>query len=263
MDIFQTQPVAQISIEQQTEVSEKPNLTVRVRSMRQMNFTEEPQELQYDEVIPDQNRLTVNSIDPNAGIENTYVIDPEYKHSEAQKKNAYLETQQVAQTLQIPEVGHVQVEKPVDDSEVAALVQQQTNNPDERAFIEQTAPEVEAVGSTATAQFNASLPFPTKPTIPNKLVGMILTPSNDLIPGAIVEIKTSDGHVSRAVKSNALGQFFITTPLDNGEYIVDVEKDGYEFSPLTISLKGKVVDPIEVRSAWGLLAARYKSQYHT
>jgi hypothetical protein len=78
---------------------------------------------------------------------------------------------------------------------------------------------------------------------------MILTPRDELIPGAIIEIQTPQGVVSRAVKSNALGQFFITTPLENGEYIVSVEKDGHTFKPMTITLTGKIVEPLEVRSA--------------
>ena len=77
---------------------------------------------------------------------------------------------------------------------------------------------------TEHTHFNANLPFPSKPTLPNKLVGMVLTPDNNLITDAIVEVQTIDGNIVRAVKSNALGQFTITTPLKDGEYIISVEK---------------------------------------
>jgi hypothetical protein len=241
MDIFQTQAVQQVTISQhQPDASEKPNLTVRVRSMRQAQYTTQ-------EVIPDADRISMNSL---GGYDdtNTYIIDSEHKHSMANKKDAYLDTQEVAQSIQIPEIRRVEVQKPMNEEEVASLVQQQTVAVHERAFIEATAPKAESVSTTDAAQFNAALPFPSKPTTPNKLVGMILTPKNELIAGAIVEIKTAAGHVSRAVKSNALGQFFITTPLDSGDYVVSVEKDNFTFRPLTISLTGKIVEPIEIRS---------------
>jgi len=120
---------------------------------------------------------------------------------------------------------------------------------DGRVFIEQkTDPIRQSDVKTEKGQFNATLPFPNKPTEPNKLVGMVLTPENELIPGAIVEIRTKDGKIVRAVKTNALGQFFVTTALKKGDYVVEVEKEGYEFKPFAVQLKNKIIDPLEVRS---------------
>ncbi len=106
----------------------------------------------------------------------------------------------------------------------------------------------EASVATSSVTFNKQLPFPSTPTTPNKLVGMILTPQNELIEGAIIEIQSPDGQVLRAVRSNALGQFYVTTPLTNGSYSLVVEKTARTFEPLSITLKGKIVDPIEIRS---------------
>ncbi len=239
LDIFQTQVVQEFRIEPQLESKEKPNLTVRVRSMRQTTIAEDP-------VL--QERIASNALGGLESLDSTYVIDPEHKHTETNKKDAYLNTNEVAQGLSIPENAPVTVDNRIDVEEVAALVHQQSITPQERAFVEQTGPKSDSFSNSEDAQFNAALPFPSKPTAPNKLVGMILTPKDELIPGAIIEIKTSDGHVLRAVKSNALGQFFITTPLESGSYIVEVEKDPFKFHPLTITLTGKIVEPIEVRS---------------
>lgn len=98
------------------------------------------------------------------------------------------------------------------------------------------------------ASFNAALPFPSRPGQPNKLVGMILTPNNELIPDAIVEIKDEQNRVVRAIKSNALGQFFITTPLRSGAYTIHIEHDRYRFKNQEIKLENKIVEPIEIRS---------------
>lgn len=238
LDIFQTQIVREVTVKQQTETQDKPNLTVRVRSMRQISVSES--------TVPE-DRLALNSLDGSGSIENTYLFEPEKQHSTANKKDSYMQVEQVAQLLQVPEIQPVEVRNSFESS------QEETNphldlNLQERAFLEQVAPQNTTTTNTDAARFNASLPFPSKPTTPNKLVGMVLTPNNELVPGAIIEIKTPQGHVSRAVKSNALGQFFITTPLESGDYIVAVEKDGFTFTPLTITLAGKIIDPIEVRS---------------
>ncbi len=94
--------------------------------------------------------------------------------------------------------------------------------------------------------FNQDLPFPTQPTTPNKIVGMILTKDNDLVPNAIVEIYNQTGMVERAVKTNALGQFFITTPLPNGNYVLQVTHDTLSFEPVNLQLTGQIVPPLEI-----------------
>jgi hypothetical protein len=93
-----------------------------------------------------------------------------------------------------------------------------------------------------------TLPFPNKPTEPNKLVGMVVDANEKPVPAAIVEVLTAEGLSARAVKTNPLGQFFITTPLNNGTYSIIAEKDGLTFSPQQLLLQGHIIDPIEVRS---------------
>jgi hypothetical protein len=96
---------------------------------------------------------------------------------------------------------------------------------------------------------NVELPFPESPTEPNKLVGMAIDQQSTPIIGAIIEIRTREGLPARAVKTNPLGQFFISTPLANGTYTLYAEKEGYQFAPVQITLQGQLVPPIEVRSA--------------
>lgn len=240
MSIFQNQQA--IITEQHEVVAHKPNLTLRVRSIRQI-------QTENGDIIVDPNRPAVNSLDPNAAFYSTSLIEDDTPHFSADKKNTYLNTDQVAQTLQVPENNPVKLEaKKVEAEEIAALTRQQESNTAERAFVANAAQRSEEFVDTAQARFNKALPFPALPTVPNKLVGMVLTQKDELIPGAIVEIKTPEGHVTRAVKTNALGQFFITTPLANGDYVVSVEKESYEFIPLAIKLEGEIVEPIEVRS---------------
>ncbi|PIR58992.1 MAG: hypothetical protein COU69_02530 [Candidatus Pacebacteria bacterium CG10_big_fil_rev_8_21_14_0_10_56_10] len=102
--------------------------------------------------------------------------------------------------------------------------------------------------ATKLAASNQQLPFPDPPDQPNKLVGMVLTHPGELVNNAIVEIKSPQGDTVRAVKTNALGQFFVTTPLPNNIYTIEIEKDDLVFDPLKLTLMGGLVAPLEIRS---------------
>lgn len=93
---------------------------------------------------------------------------------------------------------------------------------------------------------NQDLPFPNKPTQPNKVVGMILSSNDELVSNALVELKTENMQTITAVKSNALGQFQISQELNNGKYFLTVQKTGFQFNPQEITLKGEIVDPIKI-----------------
>ena len=95
---------------------------------------------------------------------------------------------------------------------------------------------------------NDTLPFPKQPDKPNTLVGMVLTPDNKLVDHAVVEIKSNQGQVINALKTNLLGQFTLSTALPNGTYVVSVKKEGFNFPDQTISLSGNLVSPLEIRS---------------
>lgn len=98
------------------------------------------------------------------------------------------------------------------------------------------------------ARFSPTLPFPAPPSQPNTLVGMVLDQEDKLIEGAIIEIRDSQGIPVRALKTNKLGQFRSVTPLDNGQYEIEIEKEGYQFDILKIRLTGAVIEPLEIRT---------------
>jgi hypothetical protein len=102
--------------------------------------------------------------------------------------------------------------------------------------------------ATSATTHRSDLPFPSKPTVPNKVVGMVFTPQGKILPGAIVEIRNMKGEVARAVKTNPLGQFFITTPLESGQYVVVTEKSGYTFTNQQLTLDNSLLDPIQIVS---------------
>ncbi len=98
---------------------------------------------------------------------------------------------------------------------------------------------------------SSALPFPKPPTERNMIVGMTLTGDSPpkILDGAIVEIiRRSDGTPVRALKTNALGQFAIVTRLDDGEYEINVEKEGYNFDKTSLVLNNQVVEPLLIQA---------------
>ena len=198
----------------------KPNLGVRIRKLKKPNLPET--------IIFDQNNL-------------------EAEQQRQAITNKIMAADQVANQIQIPKFQTIEAQVRLSPEEKADLSQIQAKNNSFIAHAEQDAQNI--TQPTQKAIHNIKLPFPSKPKEPNKIVGMVLSPDNKLITSAIVEIKNLQGNIVRAVKTNPLGQFFITTALGDGQYIVDVEKDGLNFKSLHLELVGEIIDPIEIRSS--------------
>jgi len=110
------------------------------------------------------------------------------------------------------------------------------------------APAADNLEPAVAATINRKLPFPTPPTQPNLIVGMVTSPQQDIIVGAIIEIRNRQGAPVRALKTNQLGQFMIATPLENGPYEIETEKEGFTFDIIKLEVKGEIIPPIEIRA---------------
>lgn len=242
LETFKTQPVTTVSTVKHVE--QKPDLSVRVRKMRTDTvippttstevtlFTAPPLEmpvptpqtdLQMD-TVPGDTLPSETTTHPQPGI--SEVVIPEQQAITIENAHAAAVEPLLSTPAAVAPIG-------------------------DRAYIPTQQPAATpdpTMAQAAPASFNTQLPFPTTPDIPNKLVGMVLSPTAELITDAIVEIHAADGTILRAVKTNALGQFFISTPLTDGQYTLVVEKDGVAFEPQHITLTGGIVPPIEVRS---------------
>ena len=233
LDSF-TQVTVQMQAQPQQHEAEKPSLGVRVRSMRKK---EQVAEVVIFEDVPQENfSANVNIPTP---------ITPEPFQT---KKNSMLATDQAATHIEIPAEGTIHIK--ADDTQAhTESLQTPSNSIDQGVFIhDQKASTHNNTQPNIETTYNTKLPFPSKPTLPNVLVGMAITQNNEILPNTIVEIKTPQGAIERAVKTNALGQFFITTPLSAGEYIISAENGDFVFSPMKITLTNNIVDPIEIRS---------------
>lgn len=81
--------------------------------------------------------------------------------------------------------------------------------------------------------------------IPNIINGVVKDKNGDLIEGIMVIIEDTDGDPVRALKTNKLGQFAVSTPLPNGTYTVKVSSGNYK--PAKVTTDGSVLDPVVFR----------------
>lgn len=101
---------------------------------------------------------------------------------------------------------------------------------------------------TVAASFSVKLPMPSMPDVPNIVAGMILTNDNKILPNTLIEIKNRSGATVRALKSNKLGQFSISSPLENGKYTLTAENDAYHFDIIELVTEGKIISPIKIKA---------------
>ncbi|MEX0617232.1 MAG: hypothetical protein WD231_05565 [Candidatus Woykebacteria bacterium] len=89
---------------------------------------------------------------------------------------------------------------------------------------------------------------PALTTIPNVVSGIIKDRNGLLLTDVVVVVKDASGNPVRALKSNKIGQFAISTPLPEGTYTMELEREENEFDVVQIKLGGKIVPPIEIRA---------------
>ena len=205
-------------------------------------------------VVPVESADTLSSIAPPApdvvGADSQAIVEPTYEAqidtaTAPQTYNDLLPTEVPQEPAAPVQVNPTEIPLPQTMSEEQFTANQNDSvNP---ADLAQT--QSEALNPVATAFQNPALPFPAKPTEPNIVVGMVLDQANQPQPNVIVEILTETGLPARAVKTNVLGQFFITTPLQAGRYVLRAEKDGLQFLPLELIIQNQILEPIEVRAS--------------
>jgi hypothetical protein len=233
------------------KLKQKPNLKVQVRSLIGVEVEEEPiTETIEQPVILDQ------EIEKGFYLEQTEIVLEKQTREYDPVEKKLTQAKDVAPEITIPEIENIHVEEVYKNEQesmggdISEQNKQSEEEQQEAAYVEEiNTTTQETTDESASATHNKDLPFPTKPSKPNKLVGMTLTKDDDLINGATITLRDENSNPVTAVKSNALGQFFISSQLPNGKYNIIVKKEGLTFYPITISLEGKTVDPLEIRSA--------------
>lgn len=83
-------------------------------------------------------------------------------------------------------------------------------------------------------------------SLPNVINGITIDSLGNYLADVVVVVRDKDGLPVRALKTNKLGQFMGATPLPNGTYTVELEKESFVFDLLKIELEGKVLPAISI-----------------
>lgn len=84
---------------------------------------------------------------------------------------------------------------------------------------------------------------------PNVVTGVVKGPDGKFLGDILLIVKNSRGEAVRAFKTNSLGQFIVTTPLQNGTYTVEVSsanKTTFTFDIIPIEVKGEIIPSLEI-----------------
>ena len=85
-------------------------------------------------------------------------------------------------------------------------------------------------------------------SIPNVVNGLVFDENGKPLDGAILIINDANNNSIRALRTNKVGQFIASTPLSNGNYLIEVEKTNYIFDVWQITLSGELLEPLEIKA---------------
>jgi len=98
------------------------------------------------------------------------------------------------------------------------------------------------------AMFSGQFNLPAQPDVANLVVGVVLSPEKRILPQCLIEVKNDQGTTVRALKTNKLGQFFMGSPLPNGQYQLLVESEDYNFDIIKLKAEGKIIPPLKIKA---------------
>lgn len=85
---------------------------------------------------------------------------------------------------------------------------------------------------------------------PNVITGIVKGPDSNALEGLVLIIKNDKDEPVRALKTNQLGQFAISTPLSNGTYTIETDKSkktNLTFAIISFEATGAVIPPVEIK----------------
>ncbi len=85
-------------------------------------------------------------------------------------------------------------------------------------------------------------------TVPNLVMGIVNDQDHNSLSNILITIKDMRGTPLRALKTNRLGQFFASTSLSNGTYVMEVEdpQKRFAFDLVELKLTGQIFQPLAI-----------------
>lgn len=203
-------------------------------------------------VVP-RHEVVIQPDDKNTGPSKEYIelekkikeLEKQLQEERQQKQDYQKVQQQLVDTL----TDKQQLEKEVNELKTKTLQQTQQSaaphsQPRQAPLQNQTQPTI----SVITPQVAKNVGIPRMTSIPNVISGVVRERTGNLLVGILVTVKDKEDIPVRALKTNKLGQFAASTPLPNGEYILETEdpKGQFLFDLAKVALGGLVIPPIEL-----------------
>ncbi|HET7713364.1 MAG TPA: PrgI family protein [Patescibacteria group bacterium] len=161
-----------------------------------------------------------------------------------------VQPKQEATTQAAPAPSPLKIEK--ENPAPAPQTSQPTSAPDrsqDKASLSTPAPKPSpSSGNVIGATPAVGKMAPPPANVPNVIVGLLRDQAGLLLTDVVIIVKDQEGEPVRALKSNKVGQFAISTPLPNGKYTIDLQKEGYKFDTIALDLEGQIFTPIEIKA---------------
>lgn len=153
----------------------------------------------------------------------------------------------------IDKIAEAEKQRLQKEKELISLRRQLSERPQENPVIKPQFEEAKETKRQPTAKYIADQTaqqkgIPTITTTPNIISGLVTTGTGEIIPGVIIVIEDKDENPVRALKTNKLGQFMTSTPLEIGTYQIELEKEGFTFDIIEVELNGGVLPPLEIKA---------------
>ncbi len=105
--------------------------------------------------------------------------------------------------------------------------------------------------TSLSAVIKPSTPAQVKPLTDEKDIvsGIVTDDKGNVVHGLVLMIKNSKGEAVRAVKTDTLGNFVLSTPLDRGVYTVEPSPSSnldLRFDIISVEINGSVLPPIQL-----------------
>jgi hypothetical protein len=81
---------------------------------------------------------------------------------------------------------------------------------------------------------------------PNIVSGIVKNRRGNALEDTVIVIRNEKGEPVRALKTDKLGKFFISSPLSEGKYKIKAEKQGYSFDIIPFEVKGGLLPSYEI-----------------
>jgi hypothetical protein len=231
----------------------------QILTSNQQPPSQQPTPVQVPNPVPPQ--ISQQPAPPQVDNRPAVMIEDQAINREAQIMAQKLKSEQARISEEISKLETQPIASPKDASEKDAKLQklkgeQQRTQFDYEALQNQIADLQERfkqklAAPESMASKNVQFSYggaPVSDTRPNTITGTVKSKEGNVKENILVIVKNDKNEAVRAVKTNALGQFRLTTPVVNGKYTLEVATpvEGSTFDIISVEAKGDTIPAIEI-----------------